>query len=301
MPEYEYLIYLGQRGLKRKWVHEGDGMDFGDGWYTWNLTGNPKGCLEWELTFDAHREHVLPLRWDHGEQRVFQPRLWSGGLIAPDGGDEETPDNELNGIQSFTVIGTITTAGDASLTVTRTGMIGSPAVIAVPVLVGDTATVVATKVRAQLHLHVAVNNEFSIGGTGATVTLTRIYPGPVDPAWLVQLHDGSCVGLTWVESTYTPGAVIEIGTPVSVYRYLRDFYLRRMASSNAPFAFEDPDALVTMPESSSANYSARGHYLARLIENSYEVAQDSSDLFIYHSSFKFRQARGWPLPEGFNS
>jgi hypothetical protein len=63
-------------------------------------------------------------------------------------------------------------------------------------VVGDTATIVAGKIIAALNLDAAVTALFTVGGTGATVTLTKIIPVADDGTLNIATDNGTCTGLT---------------------------------------------------------------------------------------------------------
>jgi hypothetical protein len=74
-------------------------------------------------------------------------------------------------IAAISAIGTITAAGNVSVTITSVIMANSPKTIAVPVANGDTATVWAGKVRARLASDTDVSALFDVGGTGTDIYL----------------------------------------------------------------------------------------------------------------------------------
>lgn len=74
---------------------------------------------------------------------------------------------------SATVVGTAGATTNLPVTVIADGMTGSPKTINVAVTSGDTASVVAGKVRAALNLDGDVTAFFTVGGSGAEYTLTR--------------------------------------------------------------------------------------------------------------------------------
>ena len=76
-------------------------------------------------------------------------------------------------VETATVVGTVTTAGTAVITVTSTGMAGTPLGVNVVVALNDTAAMVAKKIITALEATAAVTAMYFVGGTGATVTLTR--------------------------------------------------------------------------------------------------------------------------------
>lgn len=101
---------------------------------------------------------------------------------------ESTPISEV-------VEGTLT-AGNATVTVTAAGMVGSPKAISVAVATNDSSAQVAAKIRTALAADVAVAYMFDVGGTGVSVTLTRNLPVANDATLNIAIADGTCVGLT---------------------------------------------------------------------------------------------------------
>lgn len=69
--------------------------------------------------------------------------------------------------------GTITTAGNITVTVTAAGMAGSPLALSVAVLTGDTASQWATKVRTALAANAVIAALFAVSGTTTAIILTR--------------------------------------------------------------------------------------------------------------------------------
>ena len=94
--------------------------------------------------------------------------------------------NTTAGVAPVAQVETATVASGASananviVTVTAAGMTGSPKAINVAVLSSDnTAALVAAKIRAALAADSAVAALFTVGGSSATVTLTRTSPAGV--------------------------------------------------------------------------------------------------------------------------
>jgi hypothetical protein len=95
-----------------------------------------------------------------------------------------------------TVVGTITQSGNATFTLTASGMAGSPLAISVAVLDLDTAAVVAGKARTTLAANAAIAAFFSVGGTGADVLLTRLRSAANDATMNLAYTNDTCTGLT---------------------------------------------------------------------------------------------------------
>jgi hypothetical protein len=76
-------------------------------------------------------------------------------------------------VETATAAGTVSAAGNLTITVTSAGMTGSPLAVSVPVLNGDTADVWAGKVRTALAANATIAERFTISGTSTAIVLTR--------------------------------------------------------------------------------------------------------------------------------
>jgi hypothetical protein len=114
-------------------------------------------------------------------------------------------------VETATVVAAagITTAGDATVIVTAANLTGSPLTVSVPLLLTDTTTtLVATKIRAALTASIPPSI-FTIGGTGADITLTAVKAIANDTALNVSIANGTCAGITAAPtSTNTTAGVI---------------------------------------------------------------------------------------------
>jgi len=99
-------------------------------------------------------------------------------------------------VETATVAGTISTAGNASVVVTAVGMTGTPKTIAVAVALSDNAAAIAGKIRAALAADTAVTALFIVGGATDKVILTAITPAANDATLNIAISDGTCVGVT---------------------------------------------------------------------------------------------------------
>ena len=89
---------------------------------------------------------------------------------------------EVNGtkqVETAEVVGTITTAGNSTFTVTAAGMTGSPKAISVAVAADS-----------------AVTGKFSVGGYGTKVELTALNAAANDSTLNIAIANGTCAGLT---------------------------------------------------------------------------------------------------------
>lgn len=94
------------------------------------------------------------------------------------------------------IVGTITGAGNATVTVTAAGMTGSPKDISVAVALNDTDAQVAAKVRTALAADADVTAMFGVSGTGANVVLTALQSAANDATLNIAYTNDTCTGLT---------------------------------------------------------------------------------------------------------
>jgi len=99
-------------------------------------------------------------------------------------------------VETATVLGTVTGNGNATVVITAAGMPNNPKTISVAVLNLDTASQVATKIRTALNADTDVKNFFTIGGSGADVTLTTKTARANDTTMNMSTANGTCTGLT---------------------------------------------------------------------------------------------------------
>ena len=92
------------------------------------------------------------------------------------------------------LMGNITNAGNATVTVTAAGMPNSPKVIAVAAALNDTGNDVADKIRIALNADPDVSGFFTVGGEGSQIQLTPNVAGN-DPTMSITINNGTCAGL----------------------------------------------------------------------------------------------------------
>jgi hypothetical protein len=112
-------------------------------------------------------------------------------------------------VATVTVAGTIgaSGAGNAKAIVTGLLVTGSPLTITFAVANNDTATQVAGKARTALAV-AAITGNYTIGGTGAVITLTANAKATNDETLEIEVTNDTSVGLTDVVSTITTEGVI---------------------------------------------------------------------------------------------
>lgn len=113
-------------------------------------------------------------------------------------------------------------AGNATVVITSAALTGSPLTVSVPVCAGDTASIVAGKIRDKLNTIEAIVGDgfneasriFTVGGSGATVSLERFIVAANDSSLNISVDNGTCTGLTTAASSAntTAGAIVAIST-----------------------------------------------------------------------------------------
>ena len=116
-------------------------------------------------------------------------------------------------VETATVIAAAgaTTAGDATVIVTAANLAGSPLTVSVPLILTDnTASLVATKIRAALTANAAIASIFTVGGTVADIVLTAKIAIANDPTLNISIANGTCAGITAAPtSTSTTDGVLK--------------------------------------------------------------------------------------------
>ncbi len=99
-------------------------------------------------------------------------------------------------LETATVIGTITTAGNATVVVTAAGMTGSPKTVSVPVALADTATLVAGKITNALKADAVINSFFYVSNAGPAIAVSPVLAIADDATMNISIANGTCAGLT---------------------------------------------------------------------------------------------------------
>jgi hypothetical protein len=115
--------------------------------------------------------------------------------IEAEGGGDADGTGQLQ-VETATLVGTVTEPGDIIVTVTGALVVGSPLDVPVTIADNDTASVQGGKVRDALGLVAAITDFYTVGGSGATYSLTPITKAANDYT-LNLAHDvDDAVGLT---------------------------------------------------------------------------------------------------------
>jgi len=101
-----------------------------------------------------------------------------------------------NQVETATIAVTTVTAGNLAVTVTSSLVTGSPLTTQVAVAAADTAAAVAGKVRTALNGVAAITDHFTVGGTGATYSLTANVKAANDATLNMGHANGTSGGVT---------------------------------------------------------------------------------------------------------
>ena len=145
------------------------------------------------------------LRMDIASGKTLTLAMGTGAVTGSDPGVLQ--------VETATVIAAAgaTTAGDATVIVTAANLAGSPLTVSVPLLLTDnTASLVATKIRAALTANTAIASIFTVGGATANITLTAKIAIANDPTLNISIANGTCAGITAAPtSTSTTAGVLK--------------------------------------------------------------------------------------------
>jgi hypothetical protein len=114
-------------------------------------------------------------------------------------------DCDVKQVETATAVGTISQTGNATVVITAAG--ATLATVSVAVTNGNVAATWAGKVRTALNATAAITALYTVGGSSATISLTRIIATLNDPTLNISLDNGTCLGITTAATSAntTPG------------------------------------------------------------------------------------------------
>lgn len=142
---------------------------------------------------EGNRNHdLLPsdLRLDTQVVDVQNPLNKGGAFIF-----SITDVQGIRQIETATIVGTITSAGDAEVIVTGALVAGSPLATLVTVALDDTASLIAGKIRAALSALSAITDDYIVSGETDKVILTNITVATNDATLNIDVHNSTSVGI----------------------------------------------------------------------------------------------------------
>lgn len=129
-------------------------------------------------------------------------------------------------VETATVVGAITTGGDAILVISANNLPNSPFVVSFLVLLADDAAAIANKGRAALESTPAIFSRFIPTNVGDTIVLTAREGRPNDPTLNIAIDNGGCEGITpaptSVNTTIGRGTATLIAGAGGTYSYTFD-------------------------------------------------------------------------------
>ena len=103
-------------------------------------------------------------------------------------------------VETATVIGAITKAGNATVVVTSAELAGSPITLSVAVLLADTIAQTAIKIQQAMRANKIIadhtEGKYIITGTAANIVMTQIEPIGNDSTLNISIDNDTCTGLT---------------------------------------------------------------------------------------------------------
>jgi len=115
-------------------------------------------------------------------------------------------------VETATAAGAITGSGNLTIIVTAAGMTGSPKTYSVAVTNGDSAATWAGLVRAALAADLALTTLYQVGGSGTSITLTRLTPAANDATLKIDMDNGTSTGATTAHTSANTTAGVAQGS-----------------------------------------------------------------------------------------
>ena len=153
---------------------------------------------------------------------------------------KESWDESTAQVETATVIGTVTGAGNATVVITS-ARLGFAKTISVPVEVDDTASVVGEKIRIALVADSDIGHPltglFAVSGSGASVVLTAVDRAGNDSTLNISIDNGTCTGLTTAgtSTNTTAGTTLQLTSYRQAYEFGNDGAMWFLSSSNSTF------------------------------------------------------------------
>jgi hypothetical protein len=115
-------------------------------------------------------------------------------------------------VETATAAGTVTVAGNATVTVTGAYITDSPLAISVPVLEGDGANAIAAAIRNALNNTGKVTEHYFVTGSAASIILTAKDYKATDSTLNVAIADGTSTGVTTAATSTgtTAGVAVQL-------------------------------------------------------------------------------------------
>lgn len=187
------------------------------------------------------------------------------GVVLPSHGGAFGSPNGVAQVETQTVVGTITEPGNIKVTVSSE-LYETPLEILVAVADNDDASAIAGKVRTALGADTRITDNYTVGGAGATYSLSPKVAGPNDDS-LNMAHDNvsPTVGLTADSSSVNTTAGVAPDDAVMVIS------ANKIADSNTGLGDITADPLIVCATIATVNRSIVEDNLGRSL-NALELA-----------------------------
>lgn len=197
--------------------------------------------------------------------QVDEDGILKPGVVFPSHGGAFGSPNGTAQVETQTLVGTITEPGNIKITVSSE-LFETPIEILVAVADDDTASQMGTKVRAALNADARITDRYTVGGAGATYSLTPKTIGPNDDS-LNMAHDvvAPTVGLTADSSSVNTTAGVAPDDAVMVIS------ANKIAATNTGLAGITADPLIACATIATVNRSIVEDNLGRSL-NALELA-----------------------------
>ncbi len=118
-------------------------------------------------------------------------------------------------VETATAVGTVTTAGNAAVTVTS-ALFDDPITVPVPVEVDDDANAIALAIRTALAANESIAANFDVSGEDAAVVLTAKVPAANDTTLNIAIADGTGEGASQGVTTAATSTNTTAGVPYDI-------------------------------------------------------------------------------------
>jgi hypothetical protein len=130
------------------------------------------------------------------------------------------PNSGIRQVETATGIGTVTGSGNVRVTITASGMDGSPVAIDVPVTLDQTASQWMANVRNYLSFTPQIQMQFSVSGFGENLILTRKSPFADNDSTLnIAIAQTTATGITAAPTSVntTAGVAFNAMNEITIY------------------------------------------------------------------------------------
>ena len=186
-----------------------------------------------------------------------------------------------NQIETATVVGTITLAGNAKAVVTSQYVTGSPVTVSFAVLLADDASAIALAARTALALNSAVSNQYQVSGATDKIILTDRQARANDTTLNIATDNNGCTGITAAATS----ANTQTGSGITNgYATLAEFKAWGSVRGGASSTDASDDSVIEELINTVSRYidgqARRRFYAPTADETRYYTADDGDMIFV---------------------